>query len=76
MKNVGRFGAPIFVEFREPTCKFDVGLRILEIAATIAEVRFEVSPILRLARSQRIFLRRREAVYAKPHHQCLRDPPQ
>jgi hypothetical protein len=45
---VGHFGVPIFVEFREPTCEFDVGLRVLEIAAAIAEVRFEVSPILRL----------------------------
>jgi hypothetical protein len=52
VKNVGRFGVPIFVEFRELTCEFDVDLRVLEIAAAIAEVRFEVSPILRLARSR------------------------
>jgi hypothetical protein len=44
-----------FVESREPTCEFDVGLRVLEIAAAIAEVRFEVSPILRLARLREFF---------------------
>ena len=52
---MGRFGVPIFVESREPTRKFDVGFRVLEIATAIAEVRFEVSPILRLARSSEFF---------------------
>ena len=52
---MGRFGVPIFVEFREPTREFDVGFRVLEIATAIAEVRFEVSPILRLARPREFF---------------------
>jgi hypothetical protein len=62
LKNVRRFGVPIFVEFREPTCAFDVGLRVLEIPAAIAEVRFEVSPILRLARSREFFMPTRSRV--------------
>ena len=52
---MGRFGVPIFVEFREATREFDIGFRVLEIVTAIAEVRFEVSPILRLARPRELF---------------------
>jgi hypothetical protein len=55
VEDTGRFAIPVFVKFREPAGEFIVGFGALKIATKIADVRGEVSPLLRVARTGRIF---------------------